>query len=207
MARGDYDTTPAEFLSTSPGLTSAPITLSCWFYLNSLTASSILLYVSDTFIGQHYLQVRPAGTETLRASSTVNYSESGTTVSTGQWYHAAGVWASTTSRIVYLNGVAGAEDTASRTTSTLERLSIGSSYTGSSPTDGYVAEAAVWNAALAAADIASLAKGFSPHLVRRGNLVHHTPLIRSDSSVVGSVSASGAVGVFPHPPILGAIAS
>jgi hypothetical protein len=43
--------------------------------------------------------------------------------------------------------------------------------------NGQIAEAAVWNVALSAAEIASLSKGFSPLLIRPASLVAYWPLI------------------------------
>jgi hypothetical protein len=44
---------------------------------------------------------------------------------------------------------------------------------------GTIAEAAIWNIALAAADINSLSKGISPLLIHPQNLVMYAPLIRN----------------------------
>ena len=53
--------------------------------------------------------------------------------------------------------------------------------------DGSLAEAAIWNAALSDAEVAALATGVSPLLVRPGSLVFYAPLARDLLDRVGGL--------------------
>jgi hypothetical protein len=79
-----------------------------------------------------------------------------------------------------LNGIAGTESTGSRTVGTVNRTVIGATWISGGPglhLNGRLAECAIWNVALTAAEIASLVKAFSPLLIRPASLVAYWPLI------------------------------
>jgi hypothetical protein len=95
------------------------------------------------------------------------------------WYHAAGVVAASNLRTVYFNGGAGTPDTVSVSPTGVDRTIIGARFntTLGLHWNGKIAECAIWNVALGAAEIAALAKGFSPLLIRPTSLVAYWPLI------------------------------
>jgi hypothetical protein len=130
-----------------------------------------------------YLRINPSN-DRLEAgvSDNVGFSSPSATVAADSWAHIAAVWNSTTARTAYLNGVAGTTATTSKSFVVNNAgIRLGARQGGSgSPTEwfgGDLAEAAIWDAALAASDIAALAKGVPPLLVRPANLVFYAPLL------------------------------
>lgn len=67
--------------------------------------------------------------------------------------------------------------------------------------DGLIAEAAVYNAALTAAEIASLAKGMTPDKIRPQNLVFYAPLVRDLIDQKGglTITNNNAATIVNHP--------
>jgi hypothetical protein len=99
------------------------------------------------------------------------------------WYHVAGVYESATSRKAYINGSndsAANDNLNSITPSGVNLLTIGSRFniTIGSYFPGDMAEIGIWNVALTAAEVVSLAKGMTCDKVRPQNLVFYAPLVR-----------------------------
>lgn len=169
---------------------SAPLTMACWGRYPTLAAGvgSTLMAISrdagnvrDAFV----LDILEGGTDTVRAlagaggvnaNGTINFA-----VAADTWFHAGAVFASTTSRTAYLNGTAGSANTTSIAPSSLNRTAFGRIPNFQSAAINYwngdLAEAGVWSVALSAADMAMLAAGVSPLLVRPDALVAYTPLL------------------------------
>lgn len=122
----------------------------------------------------------------------------------GNWTHIA-ITISGTSGTHYRNGssdgtmttgVHGASGTAKR---------IGASTGEEFFSNSALAEVAVWGVALSAAEVASLAAGFSPAFVRPASMVGYWPLVRGGfdkgrNSLAGT--ASGSPSVVAHPRII-----
>lgn len=73
-------------------------------------------------------------------------------------------------------------------------------------TMGEIAELAFWNAALTAEEMAILAKGFRPTLVRPQSLVYYNPLVRSLGDLRRGLIASkltGTEAIVDHPRVFG----
>ena len=123
-----------------------------------------------------------AGSGSHRVSSITNISASGV------WGHACGVFASSTSRIVYSNGSAGSEETTDNDASpqNWNALYIGARYVSGTLSlyhTGVIAEPAIWSVALTADEISLLASGYSPLFVRPQSLVFYAPLfVRAGAS-------------------------
>jgi hypothetical protein len=85
----------------------------------------------------------------------------------GQWHHYAGVSASSTSHTCYRDGIASATSTTAVTPTGVDTLSVGrlTALGGVDYYDGLIGEVAVWNIALSAGQIATLAAGGSPMAV------------------------------------------
>ncbi len=170
--------------TASTPVTAAPLTLACWFFANNTTADHTLVSVNGSS-SSTYFQLQAAGSvagDPVRAvtfsSLAIAASTSGFSAST--WSHAAGVFESSTSRTVYLNGGSSATNTAISTPASIVRISIGviSWNTPVNYANGRVAEVGIWNAALTAAEIASLADGMTCDKVRPQSLVFYAPLVR-----------------------------
>ena len=67
--------------------------------------------------------------------------------------------------------------------------------------NGQIAEVGIWNAALTAAEVASLAKGMTCDKVRPQNLVFYAPLVRNLVDVKGglTITNNNTATVAAHP--------
>lgn len=98
------------------------------------------------------------------------------------WVHVAGVIESATSRTPYLNGIAGATGTDSRNPALAETtVGTGSGQERGFANTGHLAEAAIWSVGLSAAEIAALAAGVPPRLIRPESLWGYWPIWGVDS--------------------------
>jgi hypothetical protein len=211
----EFNDASNEYLSNnSPPVTSEPLTLAAWFYSDDLVNRQALINITDESdsewgfslvirgdVGGDPIQAHKWDQGSGAASSTTGYSSN-------TWHHGCAVFASTVSRTIYLDGGSSASNTTNVTNIiTYDSLNIGAVKVAS-PTaymSGRIAEAAIWNAALTAAEAAALAAGYSPLLIRPANLVFYVPLVRdADEDIVGglSLTANGTPTVEPHPPII-----
>ena len=128
---------------------------------------------------------------------------------TTDWFHFAGVFNDTT-RECYVNGSGpgtdngdgGANATGLSRTMIAAILAFSTIY---HPLDGLLAESATYDAALNSAEIASLAKSYSPLFVRPQSLSSHWRLIRDeDQDIVGGhdMTAYNTPGIAAHPPMV-----
>jgi hypothetical protein len=118
------------------------------------------------------------------------------------------VFASSTSRTAYINGGSSGTNTTSVVPSLLNRTNIGVQFlqnaggtSGISFANGRVAECGIWNAALTAAEVASLAKGMTCDKVRPQSLVFYAPLVRDLIDQKGGLTITNNNGatVANHP--------
>jgi len=208
----DFTAASSQHLSVaSAPVTSTPLTLACWVYkANVADASSILLAITNEVspASSSFNLVHNVTNNTIRAPaqqqgnpSQVAISTSGLTNNT--WGHACAVFESSTSRIAYCNGGNSGTNTGSATPADLTRVLIGAGWFGSlsSYANGLIAEVGIWNAALTAAEIASLAKGMTCDKVRGQSLVFYAPLIRSLQDLRGglSITNNNTATVANHP--------
>ena len=191
MARGVFSTSN-YFLYSGGLITATPLTMACWSYSLSYAVDyAYLMSITSTNAGPDGwgLMVSSSRAVYARVWAAGSYSQSYIqTINAGTWQHAAAVFASTTSRIAYLDGISGAEETTSRVPATaVSRSMLGTFIYGAGTiykpqTEGYIAEVGFWNVALTAPEILQLAAGYSPLFVRPESLVAYYPLIRGDSS-------------------------
>lgn len=171
--------------------TSMPFTIAGWYNRSSDGALTTLWSMFSNTTGtanRHAIQATSAEEIQARSQDASAIVES--TVSSapapGANGHFAGVFASSTSRTAYVDGVAGSTNTTSRAPGSLAGIAFGAIYNDatnvfSGPFDGTIWEAAFWNVALTASEIAALAKGYKPTLIRPASLVSYWPLLRSDT--------------------------
>lgn len=162
-----------------------PVTMACWFRPTTLSTVQVIFGFSDS--GNNNLQrlrVGGASTNQLGAqefnSPTNEIAESSNTMSAGTWHHCGGVFASATSRSVYLDGTK-VTNTNSCTPTGLDRLLFCRNAADLQFGNGRMAEAAVWDVALDDAEMTALAKGICPLLIRPASLVAYYPLVGNDS--------------------------
>lgn len=162
-----------------------PLTMAAWVYPQRNTAYEEVLALArstDNNTGW-FLQLRgPDGRRVAAVSAAQNtyaIARSAGSFSLNQWQHVAGVFNASNARRVYLNGVPGSPDTTPINVPSVDRMLIGAwEYFGgrSAYLAGAVAEAAIWSVSLTDAEIAQLAAGYSPLLVRPNDLIAYWPL-------------------------------
>jgi hypothetical protein len=201
----DFNGTNQYLQSSSAVVTSAPLTLACWFNSDSATNNQVLVSITnDGTAGDatRFALVARGGTsgDPIRAwasntSADNAFADTTTGYSTNTWHHAAGVFTSTTSRTVYIDGGSSSTNTLSATPTLLNRTNIGVMFLqnfggtgGNQFCDGRIAEVGIWNTDLTAAEVASLAKGMACDKIRPQNLVFYAPLIRDIQDVKGGLT-------------------
>lgn len=200
-----------QYLNTaSAPVSTYPMTLACWFYPNNTTADHTLVSINGTST-LSYFQLQAAGSvagDPVRAvnfdgSAFVSIAASTSGFSSSTWTHAAGVFSANNSRTVYLNGGSNATDTTVVNPPSIVRLSIGviSWNTPVNYANGRIAEVGVWNVALTAEEVASLAKGMSCDKIRPQSLVFYAPLVRDLIDVKGglTITNNNTATVAAHP--------
>lgn len=151
-----------------------PITISCWYKDTDAGSnqSLVALYVDSSNFLALKLQFNDGATA-LYLLADANGHHSVLSGSINAWHHGCGVFTSTTSRTVYLDGVAGSTDTFSVAPTGTPDFIIG--FSGSVLT-GSIADVAIWNVALNASEIAALARGVRPNNIRTSALIGWWPL-------------------------------
>lgn len=210
MARGVFST--SNYFSRGAAVVSAPpFTMQMWWYITGWGAgfqAGVQVGRSSGADHRHNIAIGDSGTPIVSCfSRTTTSDRSQITISAAdhnKWNHQVGVWRSTANRQVYLNGAAGVVNTTSLSPTSLNATSIGIQTDGSGEpaTTMRVAEVAIWDIDLSADDIAALAEGHSPLMVRRDRLVEYLPLVRGNWSKSGAFGVTGAPGVLDHPRII-----
>lgn len=171
--------------------TAVPVTLSAWVRMTSGwgTGTHTILKIGD-WSYKDFFRIQAfknsSGVTRFEAGShhgSERKAQHGSSITDDQWYHVCGVFTSATSRQVYVNGVAGTENTQTSEPdgSKFERVSIGASKDTGSATitaflKGRISEVAVWGSALTTAEINQLKDGYSAILVNRENLRGYWPI-------------------------------
>ena len=205
----------SQYLSaTSAPVTTWPLTMACWFNVVNATTQYALVTLGKTGANERFvlqaaghLAGDPVATNYLDSISTNYRADSTSGFSANAWSHACGVHTSASSRTAYLNGGSAGSNTSTATLSNsgLNLTYIGAQLDGSNPTlqptSGLIAEVGIWNAALTAAEIASLADGMTCDKVRPQSLVFYAPLVRSLQDVRGglTITNNNTATVAAHP--------
>lgn len=178
-----FNGTSSDYLrvEASP-ITVKPITMACWFRTTSIaTGTRTLVHVGDKDTTNNYWTLANR-TDTVRfavqaGATNINTQGSGE-ITTGTWYHAAGIETGT-SRTAYVNGALIATGaTTAAAPSGVDRISAAVQDT-SSPAGfhgGDIAEIGVWSSALNTTELALLAAGYPPSAVSPSTLVFYAPL-------------------------------
>lgn len=216
MARLFDDGTNEYLQVASTPVTTYPITLACWFNSDDDTAGQTLMQVTDTAGGTDYHRIAlrgDAGGDLLEARSRNGGGVALTTIgfTANTWHHACGVFAANNDRAVFIDGGNKGVDATVSNDAGLDAVSIGRSG-DSSPGNymsGRIAEAAIWDIALADNEVISLAAGVSPLKIRPQNLVSYWKLVRDeDQDIVGGydITPFNTPSIGPHPAIMYPIA-
>ncbi len=173
---------------------SYPYSISAWVKCDSDTASGLVVSVEKQSSADYNI-IMAAGSiagDPIRAA-TYNTSwcnaDSTTGYTTGTWLHVLGVFASATSRAVYLNGGNKGTNTTSQTAAG-DDLVVGAYKRGAESGffDGKICHLAIWDIALGDSDATALAAGTAPNEVQSSDLIHWLPLISDGDDDVGSAN-------------------
>jgi hypothetical protein len=208
-----FDQATGTYLQVdSSPVTTTPLTMHCWFNITGAVIFNTVFSIQQSNADNWWrLRARSGfGLNFLCRTTAVaeNAAVSSNTITANVWNSACGVATSSTSRDVYLNGTGKGSQTISQTPTGINRVSVGmvrALFTGEGTT-GLIAHPAIWNVALAEPEIAMLAAGLSPLLVRPASLVFYSPYIGRDSpeiEIIGSrnLTVSGATSS-PSEPIV-----
>ena len=183
-----FDDGSTEYLKRDAGVRDVrPTTMACWFNSNDTTVDQVLMGEGMSALNR-YWGLMAAGTWTgdpvvlqeKCGAAVVRIAKSTSAYTANKWYHVCGIFVGTSERTVYLDG--GSKNTradASDTVDTWNRTSIGCSYkagVANLPMSGLVANAAIWNVALTDEQVAALAAGAHPFMVRPDAIVAYWPL-------------------------------
>lgn len=172
-----------------------------------------MIQIQDESVSNKYLRLNTkatgaAGNFGYRVSDgTGSDSRIGSTLPTiGTWYHIGFTnYNSSDDRLFYVNGSLDITGTTNLATFTKTSVSIGREG-DSSPGDswdGDIAEVAIWDVQLTAAEFAVLGAGYSPQFVRPASRVFYSPLIRETLELTDSITLTSAgTTVSDHPPII-----
>jgi hypothetical protein len=160
---------------------------------SSGTGFNGLLLLSDTRVGA-----------TSNSAGTFAFAQTSTTYSLNAWNHGAAVFASSSSRTAYLNAGGSSTNTTAIAVSGVNNTTIGARYASGSLgayADALIAEVGIWNAALTADEVASLADGMTCDKVRPQSLVAYFPLIRDLTEIRSglAVTNNNTATVANHP--------
>lgn len=204
MARSNTGSS-SNYFSCAFSSASVPISIALWFNVAGTSTEYDVVCVSTSGTNNHLLALNDLASGKVSVETTDNGGSTGTSSSTtftaNTWNHAAGVFASTTSRIAYLNGIAGTADTTNKSIAALASARIGASPGGPLPINGSMAEVAIWNIALTATDVRLLASGVSPLIVRPDSLLAYWPMTglnyASEPDILGGhpLTMTGVMGV------------
>jgi len=186
-----FDDASQELLyNLSAPVTGQPLTLAAWINPDDIVSadSKVILSLADT-VSENNRYIIYLSSDDLRfyaqnaaGSDQANYLN---VLTADTWQHVAATDNGTNIQI-YHNGSAGTQDT-SRAPDSIDAVSIGGQKAASESRwhSGGIAEAAIWNVALTTDEIAVLAEGVSPLLVRPESLVAYWPLLGNDRDWFG----------------------
>jgi len=205
-----YEFYTNKFLTTSVPVTAVPLTVACWFYANNNTANHALVVLEDAG-GTHRFDLQALGAvanDPIQCGAASGAAGSNARTSTGfsanTWNHACGVQSATNSRAAYLNAGGQGSNTAVQAPIGISVAKIGAvnvSGANSNFFNGLIAEVGIWNAALTAAEIASLAKGMTCDKVRPQSLAFYAPLVSDliDAKGGRTITNNNGATVANHP--------
>lgn len=194
MARAFNDASGHSLDNGAAVLTAVPITMACWFQTDDLTIVQELMSLTDVAAsGNRSFELIIAGTiagDPLRARCNGGTGASSTAgPSANTWAHACAVFSANNARACYLNGGNKGTEATTVTPTGINRTALGrkNDATADLNLSGLLAEAAIWNVALTDTEVAILALGTSPLLVRPDALAAYWPLIGRASPEIDRV--------------------
>jgi hypothetical protein len=213
----DFTAASSQYLSTANApITNFPCTIACWYRIKSTSISCVLISLDSGATSRIQLSVngittpkRAVQLATVDSSGNIGIvpvNENSYNINT--WYHACGVYENSTTLSSYFNGLSGISTGGSGLVSVtgINKILIGSRTSAGTIGgyhDGNIAEVGIWNAALTAAEVASLAKGMTCDKVRPQSLVFYAPLVRDliDAKGGRTITNNNGATVANHPQV------
>jgi len=190
-----FDDGSSQYLEIdSTPITDYPFSMSAWIYCDDLTLGQAILMLIDKSESTRYwgiglggdVESDPAWNRARNyGSSYLAYTSSGYSANT--WHNIVGIFTSSISRDIYIDGGSKGSETTNVAVTTPDRLSIGR-IGGTSPSNyfsGRIAEVGFWSAILSAGNITSLKNKDAPSIVDASNLKCYWPLIDDDDDDKG----------------------
>lgn len=187
MAYAFNGTNQKLVVSSSP-VSSYPFTLAFAFYKKSTVAKNIVFLSNsnnNSILAGVYFDTSKVRMYIANGAGNSDTPAAGD-YTANAWGHVATVFESSTLRTIYRNGGNSAQSTATLTFPAVDQFEIGGATTFY--VDADIAEVGLWSAALTAAEVASLASGFTCNQIRPQSLQFYAPLIRDLQDLRGGVS-------------------
>jgi Concanavalin A-like lectin/glucanases superfamily len=131
-----------------------PFTMSCWVIPSSTLVGLMCVGAAATERWATYLD--PNGAAVIQSYATTSTIATSIVLPSGQWSMVTGVFASATSRTIYVNGGNDVTDTNSSTPVGVTTTTLAAGTQGDHPLIGSMAYPAIWKAAFAPTDVANL---------------------------------------------------
>jgi hypothetical protein len=188
----------------SAPMTAAPLSIAFWFRKSStVVKNGVFLRASGNATNLIGIYFTTAVRGYAFASGASADFACTTTYSTNTWTHACFTTSSSSFRTIYQNGGNSANNGAPVTPAGINQIDI-ATFGGSTNFDGDLADLGIWNVALNASEVLSLASGYSCQTVRPQSLVFHAPLIREliDTRAARTITNYNSATVANHPRII-----
>jgi hypothetical protein len=198
-----------QYLSCAAPATAPPLTMVCWARMTSFTIRAFFSIGQTNASSRHQMQINNSTTVIL--NSLWNSGVSGVAtiqdslspaIGSNEWVHFAGTIQSNADRKLYVRGILEASTTGTDSVATpYQTFTVGSRVGPAGYADADIAEVGIWNVALTAAEIASLAKGMTCDKVRPQSLVFYAPLVRDLIDAKGglTITNNNTATVANHP--------
>lgn len=206
----DFNGTTQHLEIATAIVTAAPLTISAWVFPRA-TASEAIVSIgggdAGSLVNEFTLMIVSTKAWAVTQNSASNQAVSTTTITTNTWWHLAAVFTSSTSRTIYVNGVAENTNTVSRVPNTAQmvrtRIAQRANNVNDHDLQGNIADVGTWNDTLSASEIESLAKGMTCDKVRPQSLVFYAPLVRNLIDCKGALTINNinSATVAAHPRI------
>jgi hypothetical protein len=183
----------------STPVTGTPITFACCIKPGSATANDVVFWIGDKDAGNEAWMLLTEGGNAgppadpirlfVRTASGGANARTTTGYTVGKWHHICAVMTSPGSRAVYIDGGSKGTDTVSKTPAGVDRVSLGRQGDSSPGNyfEGSMTYAAIWNAALTDAEVASL-PFVEPPFIRPESLVFYDDMVGdADNDIVGGL--------------------
>jgi hypothetical protein len=208
MARDFNGSTDRLDWSSRGDLTGHALTKSAWIYLDTLPGSGLSEYImtihrsGDTSFGTVFGPYGNAGAIDFfrNGTSLLDHLSNSSQISTGAWTHVLvthdGVISTASTVHTYVNGVevsySSSANGASEYAPTGSWSLGGRIYDDNRNIDGRLAEVAVWDRILSAAEIGALAGGLAPNLVNNGSglLFYYSAKTDTTTAETGGAAAT-----------------